>query len=134
MRWLWLVMSIGCAEHGELPTSCEPDLVLVGRPGGDLAEVPVVLARHEIFESCVVVDASQNEHDVTFVASSPAGNSIELVLYSVDGTFLVSDERRGVLEYVLPPGPTMHFQLSAVPASNVLSARFALTLLLFEAQ
>ncbi len=130
---MMLLGLVACTEHGEAPTSCDPDFVLVGRPGA-VAEVPVLLGRDEIFESCIVLDASKNAEAVTFTASSEGGESFELVLRSVDGTFLVSDQHQGLLAYVLPPGPTMHVTLSVVPEAGLVSARFPLTLEFFEAQ
>jgi hypothetical protein len=132
MRLLALVMLVGCADHGELPTGCDPDFQLTGSPGSQ-ETLSYSLAGGESNELCLELDASENRADVTFLASAPFfPSATQLELFSVDGTHLASGDDTGTLRWVMPPGPRMHFLLEVSASQSVASVSGGLTLEFYE--
>lgn len=103
-RLLCLLLIASCAEHGESPTSCGPDLELVGSPGS-IESVRVALTAGETRELCLLLDARANQEPVTLVAERPGDEHVlQLALRGVEGTELAVDDGRDALAFEFPAG------------------------------
>lgn len=122
----------GCVEHGEVPPSCDPDVQLTGLPGST-ETVELELSGGEDRELCVVLDATTNDHDVTFLASDPfSPSATTLELHALDGAVLGRDDEQGVLRFVVPPGPRIQARLSITAAASISRVSTGVTLSFFE--
>lgn len=101
---------MSCTEHGERPTTCEADFVLVGSPGA-FESSTLELRGTERVELCLALDSTRNDSDVTLrVDTGTVESSLAISLRSVDGIELAASH--GALIWELPARTSLDTILS----------------------
>lgn len=123
MRWLLLFGLIGCAEHGEVPSTCEVDLALEAK-GSFVNEVFEVQA-NEPETRCLLLDASQGPMSLRIDETVFESPSLQFVLRGTGGTTL--DSGAGAVALDVPAGKFyVELEIGTVREVSMVAARVSL--------